>query len=284
MSEQKSVFIGDIEVNNEKPLIVIAGPCVIESEEMIMQTAEELKRITDKLGIKLIFKSSFEKANRSSPDSFTGPGREEGLKILAKVKERFGIPVITDIHSPEDARVAAEVVDVLQIPAFLCRQTDLAQAAKATGKAINVKKNQAIEGTKFGETLRKYEDDGDDCNVMQCERGMTFGPGALVVDYSRFGVMKDNGHPLIMDATHAAQAPGGAGKTTGGNRQVVVDLARAAVGVGVAGVFLEIHPDVKVAKCDQANQLPLHHAEELLTQLKQIDNLVKSQKPIIITE
>lgn len=280
MTKQTSVFVNDIEFNNEKPLSIIAGPCVIESREMIIQTAEELVRITKKLGIGLIFKSSFTKMNRTSASSFTGPGREEGLKILAEVKEKFGIPVITDVHSPEDVVKAAEVVDVLQIPAFLSRQSDLAEAAAKTGKAINVKKAQFTDPRSMHIVLDKYEQAGAKGKVMQCERGTTFGHGGLVVDYAGFNAMKKSGQPVIMDATHSAQIPGGGGITTGGNREVVTDLAKAAVAVGVAGVFLEIHPDVSVAKCDKPNQLPLQKAEELLTQLKQLDDLVKSQNKI----
>jgi len=280
--DQKSVFVNGIEFNNDKPLAIIAGPCVIESREMIMQTAEELVRITKKLGLGLIFKSSFEKANRSSASSFTGPGIEEGLKILAEVKEKFNIPVITDIHCPEHAEKASKVVDVLQIPAFLSRQSDLAAATAKTGKVVNVKKAQFTAPADMHIILDKYNNDSAEETVMQCERGTCFGHNGLVVDFAGFKAMKASGYPLIMDATHAAQIPGGNGTTSGGKREVVADLAKAAVAIGVAGVFLEIHPDVAVAKCDQPNQFPLQQAEELLTQLKQLDNLIKSQPALDI--
>ncbi|PPR08843.1 MAG: 2-dehydro-3-deoxyphosphooctonate aldolase [Proteobacteria bacterium] len=275
--EQKSVFLGNIEFNNEKPFVLIAGPCAIEDRETVFKAAEELTRITKDLGIPYIFKSSFDKANRTSTEGKRGVGIEEGLKILAEVKETFGVPVITDIHDPNHVEQVAEVVDMLQIPAFLCRQMDLTEAAAKTGKPVNVKKGQFLAPGNMKTIMDNYIGFGNE-NALQCERGTTFGHNGLVVDFAGFRAMKENGHPIIMDATHAAQIPGGNGTSSGGKREVVVDLAKAALATGVAGVFLEVHPDVENAISDKANQVPLEHAEELITQLKQVDDLIKSQK------
>tara|TARA_Y100000590_G_C15483500_1_gene924921 strand:- start:2 stop:847 length:846 start_codon:yes stop_codon:yes gene_type:complete len=275
--EQKSVFLGNIEFNNEKPFVLIAGPCAIEDRETVFKAAEELTRITKDLGIPYIFKSSFDKANRTSTEGKRGVGIEEGLKILAEVKETFGVPVITDIHDPNHVEQVAEVVDMLQIPAFLCRQMDLTEAAAKTGKPVNVKKGQFLAPGNMKTIMDNYIGFGNE-NALQCERGTTFGHNGLVVDFAGFRAMKENGHPIIMDATHAAQIPGGNGTSSGGKREVVVDLAKAALATGVAGVFLEVHPDVEKAISDKANQVPLEHAEELITQLKQVDDLIKSQK------
>ena len=275
--EQKSVFLGNIEFNNEKPFVLIAGPCAIEDRETVFKAAEELTRITKDLGIPYIFKSSFDKANRTSTEGKRGVGIEEGLKILAEVKETFGVPVITDIHDPNHVEQVAEIVDMLQIPAFLCRQMDLTEAAAKTGKPVNVKKGQFLAPGNMKTIMDNYIGFGNE-NALQCERGTTFGHNGLVVDFAGFRAMKENGHPIIMDATHAAQIPGGNGTSSGGKREVVVDLAKAALATGVAGVFLEVHPDVENAISDKANQVPLEHAEELITQLKQVDDLIKSQK------
>ena len=279
MTEQRSVFVGDIEFNNEKPFVLIAGPCAIESELIALETAGELKRITDELGIPFVFKSSFDKANRTSSSGERGVGIEEGLRILQKVKDTFNVPVITDIHSPDQADKVAQVVDMLQIPSFLCRQNDLTEAAAKTGITVNVKKGQFLKPSGMHTIMKNYVEFGNN-NSLQCERGMTFGPDNLVVDYTGFREMKSNGHPLVMDATHAAQLPGGNGSSSGGKRDVVVDLAKAAIAVGVAAVFLEVHPDVEYAISDKENQVPLDRAEELLTVLKQLDDVVKSQPQI----
>tara|TARA_Y100001960_G_scaffold333914_1_gene442193 strand:+ start:6300 stop:7148 length:849 start_codon:yes stop_codon:yes gene_type:complete len=281
MTQQKSVFVNNIEFNNEKPLVIIAGPCAIESREMVMHTAEKLVEISKKLDLPLIFKSSFDKANRTTVTGKRGVGQEEGLKILAEVKEKFGIPVITDIHKPEHVNEVAEVVDMLQIPAFLCRQMDLTEAAAKTGKPVNVKKGQFLAPGNMKTIMDNYIHFGNQ-NSLQCERGTTFGHNGLVVDFAGFRAMKENGHPIVMDATHAAQIPGGNGTSSGGKREVVADLAKAAISTGIAAVFLEIHPDVENAISDKANQVPLEHAEDLLTQLKQLDDLIKSQKVLDI--
>ncbi|HAG53607.1 MAG TPA: 3-deoxy-8-phosphooctulonate synthase [Alphaproteobacteria bacterium] len=274
--DQKSVLVNGIEFNNNKPMVLIAGPCAIESREIVMEAAEELVRITTKLDIPFIFKSSFDKANRTSVQGKRGVGIEEGLKILAEVKEKFGVPIITDIHDPNHVEKVAEVVDMLQIPAFLCRQMDLTEAAAKTGKAVNVKKGQFLAPANMKTIMDNYLDFGNE-NSLQCERGTTFGHNGLVVDFAGFRTMKENGHPIVMDATHAAQIPGGNGTSSGGKREVVVDLAKAAVATGIAGVFLEVHPDVDNAISDKANQVPLDQAEAFLTQLKQLDDLIKSQ-------
>lgn len=253
---------------------LIAGPCVIESEEMVLLIAKQMKEITDKLCIPYTFKASFDKANRTSISGFRGPGIEEGLKILHKVKETYSLPVCTDIHEPWQAEKAAEVCDILQIPAFLCRQTDLLVAAAKTGKCVNIKKAQFLAPWDMKNCLEKVKQSGNN-NVMLCERGTTFGYNTLVVDMTGLRVMKDMGVPVIFDATHSVQKPGGNGASTGGNRQYVEYLAKAAVAVGVDGLFMETHPDPDNAKSDGPNMVPLGEMEELLEKLKKLYEAVK---------
>ena len=248
---------------------LIAGPCVIESEEMVLSIAEQMKDITDKLGIPYTFKASFDKANRTSISGFRGPGIEEGLRILQKVKNTYNLPICTDIHEPWQAEKAAEVCDILQIPAFLCRQTDLLVAAAKTGKCINIKKAQFLAPWDMKNCVEKVRQSGND-NVMLCERGTTFGYNTLVVDMTGLRVMKDMGVPVIFDATHSVQKPGGNGTSTGGNRQYVEYLAKAAVSVGVDGLFMETHPDPDNAKSDGPNMVPLGEMEELLKKLQRV--------------
>lgn len=248
---------------------LIAGPCVIESEEMVLSIAKQMKDITDKLGIPYTFKASFDKANRTSINGFRGPGIEEGLRILQKVKDTFDLPICTDIHEPWQAEKAAEVCDILQIPAFLCRQTDLLVAAAKTGKCINIKKAQFLAPWDMKNCVEKVRKSGND-NVMLCERGTTFGYNTLVVDMTGLRVMKDMGVPVIFDATHSVQKPGGNGTSTGGNRQYVEYLAKAAVSVGVDGLFMETHPDPDNAKSDGPNMVPLGEMEELLKKLQRV--------------
>lgn len=245
---------------------LIAGPCVIESEEMVLSIAGHMKEITDELGIPYTFKASFDKANRTSISSFRGPGLEEGLQILQKVKDTYGLPVCTDIHEPWQAEKAAEVCDILQIPAFLCRQTDLLVAAAKTGKFVNIKKAQFLAPWDMQNCLDKVRQSGND-NVMLCERGSTFGYNTLVVDMTGLRVMKDMGVPVIFDATHSVQKPGGNGTSTGGNRQYVEYLAKAAIAVGADGLFMETHPDPDHAKSDGPNMVPLGEMKELLKKL-----------------
>lgn len=248
---------------------LIAGPCVIESEEMVLSIAEQMKDITDKLGIPYTFKASFDKANRTSISGFRGPGIEEGLRILQKVKDTYNLPICTDIHEPWQAKKAAEVCDILQIPAFLCRQTDLLVAAAKTGKCINIKKAQFLAPWDMKNCVEKVRQSGNN-NVMLCERGTTFGYNTLVVDMTGLRVMKDMGVPVIFDATHSVQKPGGNGTSTGGNRQYVEYLAKAAVSVGVDGLFMETHPDPDNAKSDGPNMVPLGEMEELLKKLQRV--------------
>ena len=248
---------------------LIAGPCVIESEEMVLSIAEQMKDITDKLGIPYTFKASFDKANRTSISGFRGPGIEEGLRILQKVKNTYNLPICTDIHEPWQAEKAAAVCDILQIPAFLCRQTDLLVAAAKTGKCINIKKAQFLAPWDMKNCVEKVRQSGNN-NVMLCERGTTFGYNTLVVDMTGLRVMKDMGVPVIFDATHGVQKPGGNGTSTGGNRQYVEYLAKAAVSVGVDGLFMETHPDPDNAKSDGPNMVPLGEMEELLKKLQRV--------------
>ena len=253
---------------------LIAGPCVIESEEMVLSIAEQMKKITDELGIPYTFKASFDKANRTSISGFRGPGIEKGLEILKKVKDTYGLPICTDIHEPWQAEKAAEVCDILQIPAFLCRQTDLLVAAAKTGKCVNIKKAQFLAPWDMKNCLEKVRKSGND-NVMLCERGSTFGYNTLVVDMTGLCVMKDMGVPVIFDATHSVQKPGGNGTSTGGNRRYVEYLAKAAVAVGVDGLFMETHPDPDNAKSDGPNMVPLGEMKELLEKLKKVYDAVQ---------
>ncbi len=253
---------------------LIAGPCVIESEEMVLSIAEQMKEITDELRVPYTFKASFDKANRTSISSFRGPGIEEGLRILQKVKDTYGLPICTDIHEPWQAEQVAQVCDILQIPAFLCRQTDLLVAAAKTGKCINIKKAQFLAPWDMKNCLEKVRQSGND-NVMLCERGSTFGYNTLVVDMTGLRVMKEMGVPVIFDATHSVQKPGGNGTSTGGNRQYVEYLAKAAIAVGVDGLFMETHPDPDNAKSDGPNMVPLGEMKALLKKLQKVYSAVQ---------
>jgi len=255
------------------PFTLIAGPCVIENEELVFSIAERVKAITDRLGIDYIFKASFDKANRSSGRSFRGPGVNSGLEVLAEVKRRFGLRVLTDIHESQQAAPVAEVVDVLQIPAFLCRQSDLllaaAEATRGTDKVINVKKGQFLAPWDMAQVVTKLRDAGAG-EVLLTERGSSFGYNTLVVDYRSLPQLRDLGCPVIFDATHSVQQPGGRGTSSGGQREFVAPLARAAVAVGVDGLFMEVHPDPENALSDGPNMVPLHRLEPLLEQLMAI--------------
>ena len=254
--------------------LLIAGPCVIESEELVLSVAGQMKAITDELGIPYTFKASFDKANRTSIHSFRGPGIEKGLEILQKVKEVFDLPVCTDIHEPWQAEKAAQVCDILQIPAFLCRQTDLLVAAAKTGKCINIKKAQFLAPWDMKNCVEKVRESGNK-NVMLCERGSTFGYNTLVVDMTGLRVMKEFGVPVIFDATHSVQKPGGNGTSTGGNRQFVEYLAKAAIAVGVDGLFMETHPDPDKALSDGPNMVPLGDMKKLLVKLQRVYDAVQ---------
>ena len=268
------VKIKNILIGGNKPFVLIAGPCVLEEHGLVMGIAEQLKKITQNLRIAWIFKASFDKANRSSIDSYRGPGLEDGLMLLKEIKETFNVPVITDIHTPEQAQTVAEVVDAIQIPAFLCRQTDLLVAAAETGLPVSIKKGQFMAPGDMGESARKVVQSGNN-QVMLTERGNSFGYNNLVVDMRGLGIMRDLGYPVIFDATHSVQLPGAQGNASGGDREFIPILARAAAGAGVDGFFMEIHPNPPRAKCDAACQLPLDDVHALLSTLKSIDRLVK---------
>lgn len=262
------------EIYDTKNFMLIAGPCVIESEENVMYVAEKMKEITDKLEIDYYFKSSFDKANRTSIHSYRGPGLKKGLEILQKVKDKYGLKIATDIHEPYQAEEAAKVADIIQIPAFLCRQTDLLVAAAKTGKIINVKKAQFLAPWDMKNVVGKLEDSGNK-DILLCERGTTFGYNNLVVDMTGIVEMKKFGYPVVFDATHSVQKPGGKGNATGGNREYVEYLAKAAMAVGADALFMEVHPDPDNALSDGPNMVKLDEMEDLLKKLIKIKNAIK---------
>ena len=270
------------EIGLDQPLFLIAGPCVIESDDLQLRTAETLKTITDKLGILFIFKSSFDKANRSSDRSFRGPGMEEGLRTLEKVRETLGVPILTDVHDIPQVAPVAEVVDVLQTPAFLARQTDFIHAGAASGKPVNIKKAQFMAPGDMKNVVDKARSAAQAAGINQetimvCERGASFGYNNLVSDMRSLAIMRETGCPVVFDATHSVQLPGGQGTSSGGQREFVPVLARAAVATGVAGLFMETHPDPANAKSDGPNAWPLDRMESLLTTLVELDRLVKQR-------
>ena len=262
-------------VGLDQPFFLFAGPCVVESEAMALDTAGALKEITDKLGIPFVYKSSFDKANRSSMSSFRGLGMEEGLRILQEVKDQIGVPVITDVHEDTAVNEVADVVDVLQTPAFLCRQTNFILRVAATGKPVNIKKGQFMAPWDMKNVVEKARSTGND-KIMVCDRGVSFGYNNLVSDMRALAVMRETGCPVVFDATHSVQLPGGQGTSSGGQREHVPVLARAAVAAGVSGLFMETHPDPDKALSDGPNAWPLPKMAALLERLKQIDTLVKS--------
>ena len=270
-------------ISNDSCFTLFGGINVLESRDLALRACAEYVRVTQKLGIPYVFKASFDKANRSSIHSYRGPGLEEGLKIFEAVKAEFGVPVLTDVHEPWQAQPVAEVVDVLQLPAFLARQTDLVVALAKTGRVINIKKPQFLSPSQVLNIVEKFKEAGND-QLILCDRGTCFGYDNLVVDMLGFGVMKKvcGDIPVIFDVTHALQQRDPTGMASGGRRQQVVELARAGLAVGLAGIFLEAHPDPDVAKCDGPSALPLNQIEPFLTQLKSLDDLVKSFKPIHI--
>jgi 2-dehydro-3-deoxyphosphooctonate aldolase (KDO 8-P synthase) len=272
-----------INTRNDGPMVLFGGVNVLESKEFALKVCAEYVRVTEKLGIPYVFKASFDKANRSSIHSYRGPGLEEGLRIFEAVKAEFGVPVLTDVHEPWQAALVAEVVDVLQLPAFLARQTDLVVALAKTGRVINIKKPQFLSPQQVLNIVDKFKEAGNE-QLILCDRGTCFGYDNLVVDMLGFGVMKKacNNLPIIFDVTHALQQRDPAGAASGGRRQQVADLARAGLAVGLAGLFLEAHPDPDNAKCDGPSALPLDQLEPFLTQLKALDDLVKSFAPLQI--
>ncbi len=263
------------EVGLDRPLFLIAGPCVIESEDLIMDTAGQLKEMTSKLGISFVFKSSFDKANRSSSQSYRGPGIEEGLRILEKVRKVYSVPVLTDVHEDTPLAEVAAVVDILQTPAFLCRQTNFIQAVARQGRAVNIKKGQFLAPWDMKNVIDKARAVGND-QIMVCERGASFGYNTLISDMRGLAIMRDCHCPIVFDATHSVQQPGGQGTTSGGQREFVPVLARAAAAVGISGLFMETHPNPEKALSDGPNSWPLDRMEALLETLMAIDTTAKS--------
>jgi 2-dehydro-3-deoxyphosphooctonate aldolase (KDO 8-P synthase) len=283
MTAPEVVISPSIACANDQPFVLFGGINVLESLDLALRSCEEYQRVTTKLGIPYVFKASFDKANRSSIHSYRGPGLEEGMKIFEAVKKEFGVPVITDVHEPWQAAPVAEVADILQLPDFLARQTDLVVALAKTGRVINIKKPQFLSPTQVLNIVEKFTEAGNE-QLILCDRGTSFGYDNLVVDMLGFGVMKkvSGNRPVIFDVTHALQQRSALDAASGGRREQVADLARAGMGVGLAGLFLEAHPDPKNAKCDGPSALPLDKLEPFLTQLKQLDDLVKSFAPIDI--
>jgi 2-dehydro-3-deoxyphosphooctonate aldolase (KDO 8-P synthase) len=263
------------EVGLDKPFFLIAGPCVVESEQLQMDVAGKLKEITSELGIPFIFKSSYDKANRSSGKSYRGPGMQKGLEILAKVRKDLKVPVLTDVHTEQEVPEVAKYVDVLQTPAFLCRQTDFIHAVASAGLPVNIKKGQFLAPGDMKNVVDKAREASGGDNIMVCERGASFGYNNLVSDMRSLAIMRNTGCPVVFDATHSVQLPGGQGTSSGGQREFVPVLARAAVATGISGVFMETHPDPSKALSDGPNAWPLGHMKALLGTLKEIDALVK---------
>ncbi len=266
----------NFEAGLDKPFFLLAGPCVIESEQLAIETAGKLKEVCDKLNIPFVFKSSFDKANRTSLDSFRGLGMEKGLQILQAVKDQIGVPVITDVHEDTPMDEVASVVDIIQTPAFLARQTNFIVKACSAGIPVNIKKGQFMSPWDMKNVIVKAKSTGNE-NIMVCERGASFGYNNLVSDMRSLAVMRDTGCPVVFDATHSVQLPGGQGGTSGGQREFIPVLARAAVAAGISGLFMETHPDPSVAKSDGPNAIKLHMIEHLLSTLKTIDEAVKAQ-------
>jgi len=274
-----TIKVGDISLANEAPMVLIGGLNVLEDKGLALDVADTFAGVCAKLDVPYIFKASFDKANRSSISSYRGPGLKDGLDILAAVKERFGVPVITDIHEPAQAAPVAEIADILQLPAFLSRQTDLVQAMAKTGKAINIKKAQFLSPAEMGNILHKFEEAGNN-QLILCERGTSFGYNNLVVDMLGFPIMKDFGYPVLFDVTHSLQLPGGQASSAGGRRKDVTALAKSGIAQKIAGLFLEAHPEPEKALCEGPCALPLDKLEAFLSQLKELDDLVKAQDDI----
>ena len=274
--QSKLVKCGKLNISNTKPFTLIAGPCQLESEQHALDVASKLKKITDNLGLGLIYKTSFDKANRTSLKGKRGAGLDKSLPVFDKIRKEVGIPVLTDVHSVSQCEIVSKHVDVLQIPAFLCRQTDLLIAAAKTGKVVNIKKGQFLAPWDMINVTKKISDSGNK-NILVTERGASFGYNTLVSDMRSLPIMAKNGYPVIFDATHSVQQPGGMGDKSGGQREFVEYLARAAIAVGVAGVFMETHPDPDNAPSDGPNMVPLNKLENLISQIVEIDNFVKKK-------
>lgn len=278
MSKKNTVVeVGSVKIGNGKPLVLIAGPCVVESPQMTFKIAQFLKDLTAELKVPLIFKASYDKANRTSVQSFRGPGRAEGLAVLAEVKKKFNLPVLSDVHTAQEIEEAAEVLDVLQIPAFLCRQTDLLLSAGKTGKAVNIKKGQFLAPWDMTQAVKKVESTGNR-KILLTERGTSFGYNTLVSDFRGLSIMRQTGYPVVFDATHSVQQPGGQGTVSGGQSEYVPLLSRAAVAAGCDAVFMEVHPNPAKALSDGPNMLPLSAVKKLLKDLQAIDAIAKGSK------
>jgi len=273
---EQRIRINNFLIGNDQPLVLMAGPCVIEGEDFILGIASGIAEICRRLQIPFIFKASFDKANRTSGESFRGPGMDEGLRILARVKSELGLPIITDVHTPEQARPVSEVADVLQTPAFLCRQTDFIQTVVAQGRPVNIKKGQFLAPRDMVHVLDKARATGNE-DIMLCERGASFGYNNLVSDMRSLMVMKETAHPVVFDATHSVQQPGGLGGASGGQSEYIPGLARAAVAVGVAALFMEVHPDPEHALSDGPNSIALARLESLLQRLIRLDEIAKAE-------
>jgi 2-dehydro-3-deoxyphosphooctonate aldolase (KDO 8-P synthase) len=271
----REINISDIKFGGNNSLLIIAGPCVIENEDIVFYTAETLKKICNKTGLPLLFKSSYDKANRTSLSSFRGPGLNKGLRILSDVRSKFNIPVISDVHTVEEVKPASDVLDALQIPAFLCRQTDLIITASNTGKPVNIKKGQFFAPWDVKNIIDKFISTGNE-NLFITERGTSFGYNNLVVDFRGFPVMRSFGYPVVFDVTHSLQLPGGMGKSSGGQREFAAPLARAAVAAGIDGLFMEVHPEPDKALCDGPNMIKLDELEKILFNVKAISELLKN--------
>ena len=278
----KTVKVGEISLSNKSNLVLISGLNVLEDKFIVEEVVGELKKVSDELDIPFIFKASYDKANRSSIESFRGPGIENGLEVLRKIKSDYKVPVMSDVHSPGEVKKAKEILDVIQIPAFLCRQTDLISSAAITGLPINVKKGQFLSPAEMKNIITKFEHFNNK-NILLCERGTTFGYNNLVVDMLGLAKLKRYDYPVIFDVTHSLQEPGGEGESTSGRRSLALDLAKSAISIGIAGLFLETHPDPDKAKCDGPCALPLKHLKEFLYQIKAIDKLVKTFPEIEIS-
>ncbi|MEO5346851.1 MAG: 3-deoxy-8-phosphooctulonate synthase [Magnetococcus sp. YQC-9] len=278
---ERIVQVGGLTIGNRQPLTLIAGPCVIEGtdtvsrREFVLSTAREIQKIVTRVGLPWIYKASFDKANRTSMEGYRGPGLEEGLRVLEMVRQEFGVPLVTDIHTPEQAAPVAAVIDMLQTPAFLCRQTDLILAAAQAGRPLNIKKGQFLAPFDMARVVEKARTTGNE-QILVCERGFAFGYGDLVVDMRAIEILGEAGTPVVFDATHSVQKPGGKGSSSGGERRFVAALARAAVAVGVAALFVETHPDPDHAPCDGPNMVPFDQLESLLRQLKRLDEVSKN--------
>ena len=275
MENIKRIKLRDFEIGGDK-LTILAGPCAAESQEILNETAQGLKEITQDLGINYVFKSSFDKANRSSITSYRGPGMEKGLEMLQEVKDKFDLPIVTDIHTPDQAETVAKVADILQIPAFLCRQTDILVAAAKTGKIVNIKKGQFLSPEQMGSLVKKVEDSGNH-QILLTDRGSSFGYNNLVVDFRGIPIMQSFGYPVVFDATHSVQLPGANGNCSGGDRRFVPTLAKAAMTAGANVLFFEVHPDPDKALCDGPNMVALQDARELFAMCKKIFEVVRNK-------